>query len=252
MGNPMLKGLLASLAVTHQTFASQSTYNLTLHLPSQRPTWAQKLSPHLAGFSLETDRWPDWAGWEIGKPNEFFNQLLLNFAERTGHMPFLRVGANFEDRGSVDLGLQVMNATYPDPTDNVPNPEADHIYIGRDWYALLGNLPAGTPFMWGLNLKYLDKAETVAHARLLAQAFQGERANLTKHVKLANVEIGNEPDFYDPTRSGIQGPYGKPLNNLIFDLNIYVGNWCFQVLTAGTSRLQMLPRTAFIQEPSFI
>ncbi|KXH53373.1 hypothetical protein CSIM01_13804 [Colletotrichum simmondsii] len=195
-------------------------YNFNLHLPSHRPEWAEKLSPHLAAFSVEMDRWPDWAGQEVGKPNEYFNQLLSNLGERTGHMPFLRVGANSQDRATLDLSLEVMNKTFPEPTETVPNPEADHIYIGRDFYALSGNLPAGTPFMWGLNLKSLNQIETVAQARLLAQTFQGDRANLTKNVRLVNVELGNEPDFYGLTRTGRNGPYGVE-----WDVANYTTTW---------------------------
>ncbi|KAF9878229.1 hypothetical protein CkaCkLH20_04267 [Colletotrichum karsti] len=200
--------------------AAGPEYNFTLHVSKQRPEWAEKLSPNLAGFSLEMDRWPDWAGQEVGKPNEYFNQLLRNLGERTGHMPFLRVGANSQDRATVDLSLQVMNKTFPQPTEEVPNPEADHIFIGRDFYALSGNLPAGTPFMWGLNLKALNKTETVIQARLLADTFQGGRANLTKNVHLMDVELGNEPDFYGPTRTGRNGPYGPE-----WDVFNYTDTW---------------------------
>ncbi|KAK1491846.1 hypothetical protein CTAM01_10169 [Colletotrichum tamarilloi] len=199
---------LVLLVLLGKAFGDGLEYNLNLHLPSHRPEWAEKLSPHLAAFSIEMDRWPDWAGQEVGKPNEYFNRLLSNLGERTGHMPFLRVGANSQDRATLDLSLEVMNKTFPEPTETVPNPEADHIYIGRDFYALSGNLPAGTPFMWGLNLKSLNQTETVAQARLLAQTFQGDRANLTKNVRLVNVELGNEPDFYGLTRTVYNGPYG--------------------------------------------
>lgn len=153
-------------------------YNLNLNVPSRRPEWAEKLSPHLAAFSIEMDRWPDWAGQEVSKPNEYFNQLLLNLGERTGHMPFLRVGANSQDRATLDLSLEVMNKTFPEPT------------------------------------------ETVAQARLLAQTFQGDRANLTKNVRLVNVELGNEPDFYGLTRTGRNGPYGVE-----WDVANYTNTW---------------------------
>ncbi|KAL0930106.1 uncharacterized protein CTRU02_214926 [Colletotrichum truncatum] len=209
--NRLTKALLAS-QVVRDALAVSPEYNFTLHLPSHRPEWAEKLSPQLAAFSIEMDRWPDWAGQEVGKPNEYFNQLLRNLGERTGHMTFLRVGANSEDRATIDLSLQVMNKTFPAPNKEVPNPEADHIFIGRDFYALSGNLPPGTSFMWGVNLKPLNKTETVAQARLLADSFQGSRVNLTKHVQLVEVEIGNEPDFYGPTRNGRPGSYGPEWN----------------------------------------
>jgi hypothetical protein len=219
MYTAFVKKLLVLLAST-QVYATDSSYNFTLQLPTQRPTWVQKLSPQLASFSIEMDRWPDWAGSEIGKPNEYFNQLLLNLGERTGHMPMLRVGADSEDRASVDLQFEVMNSTYPAPTETVPNPEASQIYIGRDFYALSGNLPSGTSFMWGLNMKSINITDTVAQAHLLAEAFQGSRANLTKNVKLAHVEIGNEPDFFRPTSFGFNGPLG-----LNWDYLNYTATW---------------------------
>jgi hypothetical protein len=108
-----------------------------------------------------------------------------------------------------------INSTFPEPTADVPRPEADHNYIGRDFYALSGNLPAGTTFQWGLNLKYLNKTETTAQAALLADTFQGSRAAELAHVHLAHVEIGNEPDFYGngfPSRPGPLGAAWTPSN----------------------------------------
>ncbi|KAL2287967.1 hypothetical protein FJTKL_04724 [Diaporthe vaccinii] len=112
-----------------------------------------------------------------------------------------------------------MKATFPDPTEAVPQPEADSILIGRDFYALSGNLPAGTSLMWGLNLKSFNKSETAAQAQLLAEAFQGARSNLTKHVKLVDIEIGNEPDFYGPN-TRVPGPLDSS-----WDLTNYSTTW---------------------------
>ncbi|KAG8163342.1 hypothetical protein KVR01_006639 [Diaporthe batatas] len=50
--------------------------------------------------------------------------------------------------------------------------------------------------MCGLSLKFFNKSETPAQARRRAEAFRGARSNLTTHVRTADVEIGNEPDFY--------------------------------------------------------
>lgn len=69
-----------------------ATFGITLHLPDRIPPWAEPLSPHLASLSIEMDRWTDWAGAEIGQPNEYVNQLLRNLGERTGSMPCLRIG----------------------------------------------------------------------------------------------------------------------------------------------------------------
>lgn len=74
------------------SLVSGEAFGITLHLPARVPEWAEPLSPHLASLSIEMDRWTDWAGAEIGQPNEYVNQLLRNLGERTGSMPFLRVG----------------------------------------------------------------------------------------------------------------------------------------------------------------
>ncbi|KAH7411457.1 hypothetical protein BKA64DRAFT_773122 [Cadophora sp. MPI-SDFR-AT-0126] len=202
----------AALFIGAEAQSSPAITNISLQLPTRIPAWTEPISPLLAGFSIEMDQWPEFAGHEVGKPNLYFNQLLQNLGERTGQMPLLRVGANTQDRGFVNLSVPVLKSDFPPPTVNVPNPEATRVSIGRDFYALSGNLPAGTSFMWGLNLKSLNKTETVAQARLLGDTFQGSRARLTKNVKLVNVEIGNEPDFYGPTRFGVQGPYGSSWN----------------------------------------
>jgi hypothetical protein len=95
-------------------------------------------------LSIEMDRWQSWAGDAVGKPNPFVNQVLGNLASLTGNAVPLRVGANSEDRGILELNQQVANVTFPAATPLVPYPEAEHIGIGRDFYALSQNLPDGT------------------------------------------------------------------------------------------------------------
>lgn len=55
-----------------------------------------------------------------------------------------RYEANSQDRGFLDPSIQVVNLTFPPPTQLVPQPEASRIQIGRDWYRLSANMPAGT------------------------------------------------------------------------------------------------------------
>ncbi|KIR98601.1 hypothetical protein L804_04177 [Cryptococcus deuterogattii 2001/935-1] len=191
--------------------AAGNVTQTSVHVPGNQPAWAEPLSPNLAAFSFEMDRWQDWAGQKVGQPNQYVNQVLTNLGERTGVMPYLRVGANSEDRATIDLSFEVMNATFPAPTADVPVPEADHIFIGRDFYALSGNLPNGTPFQWGINLASLNRTETIAQAKLVAEAFQGDRAHLTANVRLDGLEIGNEPDFYNGGKPGFDATW-TPVN----------------------------------------
>ncbi|KIR53357.1 hypothetical protein I315_03947 [Cryptococcus gattii Ru294] len=191
--------------------AAGNVTQTSVHIPGNQPAWAEPLSPNLAAFSIEMDRWQDWAGQKVGEPNQYVNQVLTNLGERTGVMPYLRVGANSEDRATIDLSFEVMNATFPAPTADVPVPEADHIFIGRDFYALSGNLPPGTPFQWGVNLASLNRTETIAQAKLVAETFQGDRAHLTANVHLDGLEIGNEPDFYNGGKPGFDATW-TPVN----------------------------------------
>lgn len=104
--------------------------------------------------------------------------------------------ANSEDRSLLDLSVPVMDAVYPPPSADVPAPEATSIKIGRDMYALSGNLPDGTFFQWGVNLKVMNETETLAQVAHLADTFQGSRKELVKNVKLKAVEFGNEPNVF--------------------------------------------------------
>jgi hypothetical protein len=64
----------------------------TLILPAYKPKYAEKLDPNVAAFSIEMDKWTDWAGEEVGKPNTFVNTVMGHLAERTGSGPYLRIG----------------------------------------------------------------------------------------------------------------------------------------------------------------
>lgn len=63
-----------------------------LILPTSKPVFSEPLSPNLASFSIEMDRWPQWAGEAVGSPNAYTMQLLANLAVGTGATPSFRVG----------------------------------------------------------------------------------------------------------------------------------------------------------------
>jgi len=65
-----------------------------LDIPVKQPLYAEALDPNLIAFSIEADRWPDWAGYEVGEPNAYARQLFDNLQKRTGHPPAVRVGGD--------------------------------------------------------------------------------------------------------------------------------------------------------------
>jgi hypothetical protein len=159
------------------------------------------LDPKLVAFSIELDRWPDWTG-TLDRPNRYTQAVLKNIEARTGVTPAFRVGGNSEDNAVYDPQFQYVNATFPPKTDIRPWPEATNISIGRDFYLLSGNLPAGTEFTWGLNLKYLNATIAVQEAQALMKSFKTLR-----HVSLSLIEIGNEADFYFKTAESYSDEY---------------------------------------------
>lgn len=126
---------MASAAIVGTTY---------LTLPPYQPLYARSISPDFFGFSLEFSEWPYWAGQAVGQPNTFVLQALANLKERTGRTPPIRVGGSSEDYGRLNANVQIGNASYPNATASTPYPQASAVSIGRDWYALAGNLPSDT------------------------------------------------------------------------------------------------------------
>jgi hypothetical protein len=62
------------------------------------PGNASAVNHVLVSFSIEqeSDRWPDWAG--VGGPYPLVVNALTNLARLTGTPPWIRIGADSEDR----------------------------------------------------------------------------------------------------------------------------------------------------------
>ena len=112
------------------------------------------------------------------------------------------------DRGLLAPGVEVVNETFSAPP-GTPGAIATYVGIGRDWYALGQNLPNGTMFTFGVNLKNLNETETVGQASLIADTFYGSKKDQLAQVKLELIEIGNEVEQYRTTAVPLGVP---PLN----------------------------------------
>lgn len=81
--------------------AAQISGNVTqasIFLPFDQPTNAEKLDPQLVGFSIELDRWPDWAGRQVGQPNQFVHSVMRQLTDRSGAPPYFRIGGGLPAR----------------------------------------------------------------------------------------------------------------------------------------------------------
>ncbi|KAJ2962019.1 hypothetical protein NQZ79_g2828 [Umbelopsis isabellina] len=177
----------AVLAVAASAATTCLATNITV---STTATNATSLDPSLVSFSIEMDHWADWAG-TLQKPNKYTQTLLNNIVARAGQPPSFRVGGDTEDHSVYTPQYPVVNATFPSATNITPWPEATNVSIGREFYSLSGNLPTGTKFTWGINLKSRNVSIAVSEAEALMTAFRSLHT-----VSLELIEIGNEPDLF--------------------------------------------------------
>jgi hypothetical protein len=89
-------GVTFGLRAHRQAKQAQQTgpTSITITLAPTAPANASALDPALVSFSIEGDRWTDWAG--IDGPNQFVINALGNLQNKTGAAPWVRVGADTE------------------------------------------------------------------------------------------------------------------------------------------------------------
>ena len=157
---------------------------------------SQILDPRFAGFGIEFSNIFSFTG-TAESPNTFSANLLQNLKAVAGVGPCIRVGGNTQDNAlyqvnytAAEIGRNQYPTLHPDVTGYVP---FDNDVYGPELFKALGVFPAGTQFIYGLNLAYdnsdyLDVITNTAEAVL--SALDGN---------IYSFEIGNEPDLYDST-----------------------------------------------------
>ncbi|KAF8309013.1 hypothetical protein DL93DRAFT_2170653 [Clavulina sp. PMI_390] len=182
-----------SLRLAHQLRdTDDTTANVTLSLSA--PSNKQVLESNLVSFSIEGDRWPDWAG--VDEPNTFFLNCLSNLAKLTGAQPGVRVGANSEDRTLFNDSVPIIVTTTPNWTAITPYPEATYEQASSRYYQLSKHMPAGTHMIWGTNLGFNNTDNAVAEAKAIVSTFSPGGAAHAAGISLDYIEIGNEADLY--------------------------------------------------------
>lgn len=84
----------------------QSTVGgVNVSIPIAAPSSAPDISRSLLSFSIEQDRWTDWAG--TGTKNEFFFNVLSNLKDLSGEATRIRIGADSEDHTNFNPSVQV-------------------------------------------------------------------------------------------------------------------------------------------------
>jgi len=189
--------LLASFVLHHAVSLVAAQDVIAFTIPSTLlPNASQIMDPRFAGFGIEFSNIFSFTGTPQS-PNTFSSNLLQNLKTVAGVAPCIRVGGNTQDNALYQSNFteaQIGRNQYPTLMPNVVGyvPFDNDIY-GPELFKALGTFPAGTQFIYGLNLAYdnadyLDVITTTAEAVLSA---------LNDNVY--SFEIGNEPDLYDST-----------------------------------------------------
>ncbi|KAJ7726057.1 glycoside hydrolase family 79 protein [Mycena maculata] len=172
------------LSFVHSVFA------FTVAIPCSPADNAPVISPSLVSLSIEQDRWPEWAG--TASRNRYFLNTLENLRDITGAPPYIRIGANSEDKTNFNPNVEYAEDIFPLPTVIVPYPEATNITVGATYYHLAHHLPEGTHVIWGVNLGQNNLTAAVLEAQAIIGAFNSSSCK----VQLDFIEIGNEADLY--------------------------------------------------------
>ena len=93
---------LATLAVLALFLGLVPNKDIPISISYSAPPSAVPVSQTLVSFSIEGDRWPEWAN------SSLFLNALDNLAQRTGMPPHIRIGADTADHTNFATGLTVV------------------------------------------------------------------------------------------------------------------------------------------------
>ncbi|EMD38720.1 glycoside hydrolase family 79 protein [Gelatoporia subvermispora B] len=193
---------------------------INVTIPLFAPYGSYLMSPTLVSFSIEQDRWPDWAG--VSARNEFTYNALQNYQALTGRPPNIRVGADSADHTIWSPDVQIISdEVFPAPDSVTPYPEATTLTVGDEYYALSQFLPSGTRMIWGVNLGSDNVTNAVNMAKAIVGAFNTPEVQ-NAGISLLRLEVGNEPDLYkNPTH--MLRPKGWPVQDYVADWESVAG-----------------------------
>src|SRR5579859_3527856 len=159
------------------------------------PNASQVMDPRFAGFGIEFSNTFSFTG-TAASPNTFSYNLIANLANVAGVPPCFRIGGNTQDNAIYQESFtnsyigRNPNPTTRDVANYVP---FDNDIYGPELFKALGTFPAGTQFIFGLNLAYQNSDYITKITAAASAALSSLNSNLY------SFEIGNEPDLYAST-----------------------------------------------------
>jgi hypothetical protein len=101
------------------------------------PPTSASISPSHFSFSIEQDRWLSWTG--TGSRNDFAYNAFNNLKQLTGEPPWIRIGADSEDRTNFNPAIQVLYSSFP--ISNEISLKVDFTVCGRYIPSINLNIP---------------------------------------------------------------------------------------------------------------
>ncbi|KAF9466484.1 hypothetical protein BDZ94DRAFT_170407 [Collybia nuda] len=181
------------LIFVYLTIFNHLVLGVNVSIPLVPLSSAPLITPSLVSFSIEQDRWTDWAG--TTSRNQFFFNVLNNLNQLSGVPPRIRIGADSEDHTNFNPAVQFSEDVFPAITPTVPYPEASSIVVGDSYYESTQFLPPNTRVTWGLNLGQNNLTDAFLEARSIVKAFSSSAVK-GAGIVLDSIEIGNEADLY--------------------------------------------------------
>src|ERR1700722_7512396 len=102
--------ILVALGVALLFIPFATSVSVPISFPISAPAVAPSISPSLFSFSIEQDRWTEWAG--PVSTNAFAFNVFDNLKQLTGQPPWIRIGADSEDHTNFNSAVQVNTSTY--------------------------------------------------------------------------------------------------------------------------------------------
>ncbi|KAG6820481.1 hypothetical protein H0H93_016543 [Arthromyces matolae] len=186
--------MLYHLSILFAPLFIHSVFGVDVAISLAAPPAAVQVSPSLFSFSIEQDRWTDWAG--STSRNQFFYNTLDNLRQLTGAPPRVRIGADSEDHTKFNAAIKTTQLVFPASTKTVPYPEATNITVGDAFYQATQFLPENTHVTWGLNFGQFNLTTVFLQAKSIMKAFNSA-AIRNAGIVLEAIEIGNEADLYN-------------------------------------------------------
>lgn len=187
--------------------------DLTIGLPTA-PESARIVDRDFCGFAFEQASFEEYALDAGGNANQFSINLIAAITSRTGGIPIVRLGGTSADYGRYEPG-QVAYALPKAEQNNYQN--IGNTTIGPSYWDLAKSFP-DAQYIIQVPLATTNVSESVAWARSAVDTIGWD--------KIQAIEIGNEPDLYSNTFTGVDGlalqppEYQGSLNN-----ETYVGNY---------------------------